>query len=325
VKLTRSALAIVMLSGIVPVLARGPAPAALQERSAFLLAVLSRDGYAMPFASFDGRRWRSPWPSGRNVEMPITMDDVDESWWGIGKRPARMTLWAEGAKVTEVALTRLAVVKSLCSTRLGIQTDYKPRELTPPRMKQPYPKDGLLAAGDITVAPIDIVDRGSADWNRALILITDKFNKLETDATRTFEAWRHPFDAKARRLQPITVEAVYRAPNQEAGWTTYFVEAVRNYPARPRDRGCGLVTTGQGWVHVGPNERDAKVEFTARITYCDRKGVGFMLPLGLVRAGNRTHWVYQFSGFEGEWYQVVDTDKDGVKSVAGFHAGSCPE
>lgn len=307
--------------GLTPALAHTP----LDTGSPFLLAVLTRDGYAIPFALFEGRRWRSPWPSGRDVELPITIDDVDKSWWGIGKRPERMTLWTDGAKVTDVALTALATIKSLCSTRLVVKTDYKPRELAPPRLKQPYPKDGLLVAGDATVEPIAIVERGTAEWNRALILIGDKFNKLETDAARSFVMWAHPFDERARKLQPIVLEAVYSARAQEPGWTTYFVEAVRKYPARPRDRGCGLETTGQGWVHVGPAERDVKVELTTRITYCDRKGVGFMLPFGVIHAGGKTLWAYQFSGFEGEWYQVVDTDKDGVRPVAAFHAGSCPE
>lgn len=318
-------LASFVAGSLVPIFGWAPGAAAFQSKAPFLLAVLNRDGVAMPFAAYDGRRWRSPWPDTRAVEMPISIDDVDKDWWGIGSRPERMTLWTDGMKLTDVALTKLAMVKSLCSMRLGIQTDYKPRELIPPRMKQPYPKDGLLVAGTLTVDPIDILEKGSAEWNRALILITDKFNKTETAATHTFENWKHPFDEKARKLQPIIIEALYRAPAAKAGWTTYFVEAIRRYPVRPRDRGCGLVTTGQGWVHVGPNDRDVNVELTARVTYCDRKGVGFMLPFGLIRVTDRSYWVYQFSGFEGEWYQVVDTDKGGVRPVAGFHAGSCPE
>ena len=50
-----------------------------------------------------------------------------------------------------------------------------------------------------------------------------------------------------------------------------------------------------------------------------------MLPLGTVRANNRTHWVYQYSGYDDEFYQVVRPEPDDVKVVAGYHGGSCPE
>ena len=310
--------------GLTPALARVPASDLFDEKTAFLLAVLTRDSYAIPFAAFDGRRWKAPWPETRAVEMPISVDDVDKDWWGIGRRPGRMTLWSSGAKIGEVALTQLAMIKSLCSTRLGLKTDYKPREPALPRLKAPYPKDGLLVAGDITVDKIDTVEPGSAEWNRTLILITDRFNKTETAAARSFMAWRHPFDERQRRAQPLKLEAIYRAPDENPGWTTYFVEAVREYPARPADAGCGVVTNGHAWVHLGPRD-EIKIELSAQVTYCDRKGVVFMLPFGLIRAGGRNAWVFQLSGFEGEAYRVVDPEKNGTALLASFHAGSCPE
>jgi hypothetical protein len=317
-------LAVVTTLTLAPVLARVLAAAPFDERKAFLLAVLTRDGYAIPFASFDGRRWKSPWPEDRAVEMPISIDNVDKDWWGIGRRPERMTLWSSGAKIGEVALTQLAMIKSLCSTRLAIKTDYKPREFAPPRLRAPYPKDGLLVAGDIAVEKIDIVEPGSAEWNRTLIVITDKFNKVETAAARSYMAWRHPFNDRQRRAQPITIEAVYRAPNEKKGWTTYFVEALRQYPARPADRGCGVATTGHAWVHIGPGE-EVKVEVSAQITYCDRKGVAFMLPFGLIRTGDHIAWVFQSSGFEWESYRVVDPHTDEIRPLAALFAGGCPE
>jgi hypothetical protein len=313
-----------LVAGLASALARLPSGAPLDEKKAFLLAVLTRDSSAIPFAAYDGRRWKSPWPDSRAIEMPISIDNVDKDWWGIGHRPERMTLWSGGKRMGEVALTQLAMIKSLCTTRLAVKTDYKPRELAPPRLKAPYPKDGLLVAGDIPVETIDIVEPGSAEWNRTLILLTDKFNKVETAAARSFMAWRHPFDERQRRAQPIKIEAIYRAPDEKPGWTTYFVEAVREYPARPADGGCGIVTTGHAWMHLGPKD-EAKLEVSAQVTYCDRKGVVYMLPFGLIRNGDRNAWVFQVSGFEGEAYRVVDPDKDGTVLLTSFHAGSCPE
>ena len=319
-----TALLAVLVLSMAPAIARVPSASTFDERKPFLLAILNRDGYAMPFAAFDGRRWKPSWPDTRQVEMPISIDDVDKDWWGIGKRPERMTLWFDGAKVKDVAVTGLAMVKALCSARLGLKTDYKSPDIAPPRTKAPYPKDGLLVAGDTTVERIDILESGSAEWNRTLILITDKFNKAENVAARSFTDWKHPFDERRRKAQPITIEAVYRAPNAKVGWMTYYVEAVRQYPARPDDRGCGVATIGWGWVHVGPDNA-VKVELGTRVTYCDRKGVSVMLPFGFIRANDRHYWVVQFSGFEGESYRVIDTDREGARLMAGFSAGSCPE
>src|SRR4051794_15242920 len=98
-----------------PAIARVAPVAVREEKKAFLLAVLNRDGYAIPFAAFDGKRWKEPWPESRQAEMPISIDDVDREWWGVGQRPQRMALWSDGAKVAEVALVKLAMVKALCS------------------------------------------------------------------------------------------------------------------------------------------------------------------------------------------------------------------
>ena len=300
------------------------APPSPDTKTPFLLAVLNRDGLAVPFAAFSGRRWTAPWPMAQRGEMPISLDDVDEDWWGIGAKPEKMTAWWNGTKGVDVRFTALSQVRTLCSSRLGLRTDYRPRELAPPRLKQPYPKDGLLVSGDVTVGRIESVERGSAEWVRAQTLIGPEFNKMENRAIRSFGGWDHPLSEDGRRRVPITLEAMYRAPSDAAGWTTYFVESVRQYPARLRDGGCGLATTGQGWVHFGPNGK-THVELSSRVTYCDRKGVGFMLPFGTIRAGGRTYWIYQYSGYDDEFYSVVRPEPDDVKVEIGYHAGSCPE
>jgi hypothetical protein len=305
-----------------------------QNDAAFLLAVLNRDGLAQPFAAFDGRRWKAPWPDHRQTELPISLDSVDRDWWGIGAPPSRMTLWAHGSAVAEASITALAQVRGLCSARLGLRTDFKPKTLAPPRMKQPYPKDGLLVSGSAQVGRIEMVQQGSEEWNRALILLTDDFNNGESRAIASFDGWRHPVREESRRRQPVTIEAIYKAPSDAPGWTSYFVEAVREYTPsslRPsvslgsaRKDDCGPTTTGQAWVHVGPGNK-SEVDLTSRVTYCDRKGVNVMLPFGTIRAGKRTYWVYQFSGYEDEWYQVVRPEPKDIDVAVSFHAGSCPE
>ena len=52
----------------------------------------------------------------------------------------------------------------------------------------------------------------------------------------------------ARRL-PVRLESWYRSPSGEPGWTVSYVEAVRQYPPGPEDKGCGLETLVSGWLH----------------------------------------------------------------------------
>src|SRR5687768_9018483 len=126
---------------------QGAAP--VPDNQAFLLAVLNRDGLAIPFAAFTGRRWTRPWPESRAATLPINLDSVDQDWWGIGGRPERMRLWLNGEKLDEVSFESLVLVRSLCSARVGLRTTHKPRQLAPPRLRQPYPKDGMLVSGGV--------------------------------------------------------------------------------------------------------------------------------------------------------------------------------
>jgi hypothetical protein len=80
------------------------------------------------------------------------------------------------------------------------------------------------------------------------------------------------------------------------------------------------VTSVSGWIRRTP-KGEPKYDLSARITYCDRKGVTYMLPLGVVKAGGQTFWVFQTSGFTGEWYSVVRPSPKGVEYHVDYFAG----
>ena len=61
-----------------------------------------------------------------------------------------------------------------------------------------------------------------------------------------------------------------------------------------------------------------------RVTYCDRKGVSYMLPLGLIRANDHNYWVFQSSGFEEEWYEIVEPTRHTIQSQLAYPVGACP-
>jgi hypothetical protein len=303
-----------------------PAPALQDDDSKFMMAVLRRDGGVIPFAAFDDGRWRARWPAGiQNVELPISLDRVDEDWWGIEPAPRTMTIWRDGARAGTVNLTGLSVTRPMCEPRITLRSDYKSGTPPPPALEMPYPKDGLLTSGSVTVEAIQSVEKGSADWNRVANSIKKEFDQQETRASRVFRSWVHPVKEEQRKLVPISVEALYRAPTADPKWTAYYVEAVRQYPPGPQDRdGCGLLTFGHGWVLVSEQENEVKVRLAANVTYCDRKGVAYMLPLGLIRADEKVYWIFQFSGFEEEWYEVAEPMPGRVQSHIVYPVGVCP-
>src|SRR4051794_28317478 len=69
------------------------------EPRGFAVAVLRRDGLLIPFATFDGKRWRNTWPAPHGFELtiPISTGSVPTRWWGIPGRREIWQAWVDGA------------------------------------------------------------------------------------------------------------------------------------------------------------------------------------------------------------------------------------
>jgi len=297
------------------------------DSSPFLVGALRRDGVVIPFATFDGKNWKAPWPEALNVAgeyVPTNLSAVPSEWWGKTGPLSQLVAWANGVSRGVIHLDpgALARLRVMCSARLGIRSDYRPPEPPLPMAPQPYPKDGLAVSGDQRVDPIQTLSGDSREWAAASREMTLEFDEAEERAARQFTDWRHPFPKVERRRFVPKIEAIYGAPMDEAEWNAYYLEAVRLYPPGPDDRGCGLVTSASGWMRVGPNGKRS-FDLQARITYCDREGVGYMLPLGLIKASGRNYWVYQVSGFGLESYVIARPRPKETVSELLYTGGRC--
>ena len=291
--------------------------------SPFTLGILRRDGIIIPFAAHDGLKWSVPWPLDiRNVELPISVDGIDPKWWGPVPPPKTMTLWADGKSRGELTLLAPAPVQFPCARRIGVRTNYVSALLPPAPTEQPFPKDGLVVSGKHTIHAIARIAHNTPDMQAIGKGLYPAFDQVETDAALSFKDWVHPVPSVDRTKTSIVMEAAYTAPMDVKGWRAIYVEASRRYPPRPEDEGCGLVTSVRGWLRLNPQGR-YRYELVAEITHCNREGVGFMLPLGLIRAWNRTHWVYQIAGYEREVYVVAVPTPFGVERVAAYSAALC--
>jgi hypothetical protein len=179
--------------------------------------------------------------------------------------------------------------------------------------------------------------RGNGTWRRLLAgLPTSERADLELDrvedaaissiANRT--GWKHPVREQDRHALSVRMDAWYRAPLDDPEMMVSWVELVRSYPPGPDDEGCGLETFFSGWVLRRRTEPGkARVDLHARVTYCDRKDVLYMLPFGRLKSGGDWFWIYQLSGWDAEWYTVTRVDAVRPKTVAEFYGGGsqgCP-
>ncbi|HEY2432015.1 MAG TPA: hypothetical protein VGI12_05005 [Vicinamibacterales bacterium] len=294
-----------------------------QGKSAFGLAVLRRDGVMIPFAAWNGRAWSTDWPGpGASVDLPISIADVPKRWWGAPGPAVHWTAWLED-RPQPLALERPQQVPVFCGTHLGVKTDYRSSGADP--RVPTVAKDGLAIAGDATLLPIVNVSVHTEDAKQIVAAITDDFNREESTAATHFVNWQHPYGDVARREYPIELEAFYRTHEKTPGgeWVTNYVEAVRRFPARPGDQGCGLITFVRGWVLVRDGGKPV-IDLGARITYCDRADVSFMQPFGELIIDREPYWVYQLSSWRDEVYSVSRVRPDAVRPVMAVEGGTCP-
>jgi hypothetical protein len=161
-------------------------------------------------------------------------------------------------------------------------------------------------------------------WKTFTTSLHEEIDKAEERSIQTLQGtarWRHPFKRDARtKIQP-ELEAWYVTKLAGSSLNLSYMEAVKKYPLLPEDEGCGLETFVSGWVHHEDRQQNPRARLKAVISYCDRRGVSYMLPFGRLQLAGKTHWIVQMSGRDHEWYTVIEGRDDQVKYVAEYQAG----
>ena len=193
-----------------------------------------------------------------------------------------------------------------------------------PPFELPFPKMGLAIAGGADLTPIVTVSPLSpafADFAAKLREDAEEAEDKTIAAIRRFDQWSHPVKRDERTKVPLALEAWYITTLAAGDERMSYVEAVKKYPLTPEDKGCGLETFVSGWVHHDEARQKLKTKLTAVVTYCDRRGVTYMLPFGQIRVNDRVHWIVQQSGRTEEWYAVVEGTTGRARYVAEFQGG----
>jgi hypothetical protein len=293
-----------------------------------MVAVLRRDGLLLPFAAFRGTSWSTPWPSYlQNLELPVNIEAIPERWWGgaLDEDDAepKWTAWLTSGRSAPVSITGVQPLRVHCEMRMALRTDYRAAEALPLMPVEPFPKDGLAITAGAKLERIEIVPPTDPAAAALIGAIRNDLNRVEEREIGLVASggWRHPFSRREREKLPIKLESWYRTSLPDDTQISY-VEAVRAYPARAEDDGCGLETLFNGWVVQRKGRAEPRVQLGSRITYCDRVGATYMLPFGTLRLRDRTFWISQLSGRDAEWYAVTELGGDRVRAVVEYPGGS---
>jgi hypothetical protein len=303
----RAAAFLVLLAATV--LAADPRP--------FIVGVLRRDGVVIPFAAFDGKHWQPAWSDPKlDVEVPIDLRNVPKKWWGPAGPFDTWQALTDAATAVTLRVRQPDVVAAHCLRQIGLRTDYRARQQPPPLDERPYPKDGLAIAPPQPVDRIDVLGARSREWTELLPVVADAFNKRE----RAFTP--HPVSALKRDEREAiapTIEALYAYGVEPR---VLVVEAAREYWSEPKINECLGMAFGRIWL-ARVNGVFKPLHTTVQIDSCDREAVRYMLPLGVVAAGGRVFWIAQLSGWDSEYYEVVDLNDKEFTPVVTRLGGVC--
>ena len=218
------------------------------------LAVLRRDGLLFPFASFNRDTWRATWPIGL---QPLSRDPGDargdpEGLVGHalagsvaclpderrrrvprGQRARGLpgVLRPAARPPDDVSLGRAAAAGAGRSVSEGRAGDQRRRA---PRTHRDGQADVAGMGADGGVAAEGVRSRRRRDHQPGA-----RGGAVASSDTRGDSAGRSRC-ASSRGTA---------SPSGEPGWTVSYVEAVRQYPPGPDDKGCGLETLVSGWIH----------------------------------------------------------------------------
>ena len=301
----------VVLAALSAALGAAPSP------GAFTLGVLRRDSIIIPFATFDGKRWAANWPLPEvDLTVPIALRDVPSKWWGATGPLERWQVWT-GGEPQAVRVVQPDWADVHCSRQIGLRTDYRSSATVPPRTEQPYPKDGLAVAPPQPVEPIVSVPLESGEARALLPEVLDGFNKAERAVERRNG---HPVSRRAREGRLPDVEAIYAVGEHPR---VYYVESSRRYRklGQAPDQ-CAATAFGTAFL-ARDGDHARTLEVNVDLLGCDRAYASYMLPLGVLRVGNRSFWVVQFSGWDHERYVVIEIKPQTAEAALSTWGGSC--
>jgi hypothetical protein len=280
----------------------------------FVVGVWGQGDAIIPFADFDGRRWRSSWPApvdGQPDSRPL--QQIPSTWWG---RSAFYPTWeilesTGRRRRVEITATGAAGLGSSCSINIALKTDVP---------SNTYMYGSVLAANRVgVIQPVQALTSASADW-RAVSAVLPGTYRLHEAA-----AWKEvPPDFRPDLSAPLSGPRLTAAftSTDDLGQYLYF-ESTR-YFAERRDQQGSEHSFVTGWLwRRSPAAVFQTVTIQAGLNDDDGKGEASFYPLGVVRSGAKRYWLGTLHSYASGAAAVLAVTRSGVTQSLIVGYGGC--
>ena len=288
--------------------------AAQRPAPPFVVAVWGTGDALIPFADFEGHRWRASWPEPVNAEVhAIPVEQIPADWWGASAFQPTWELLEPNGRRRRVRITGTtpASLGSGCSINLGLTTDVPPNNFrygTVLATNQP----GILK-------PVDTLTPDTSSWRTVRALLPDIYRRHEATAWADVSDDFHP-DLTAPLNAP-RLDAAY-VFGDDHGEYAYF-ESAREFARRTGQLGTerSFIT---GWLWR-PSSRMPFQLITVRSATNDEddKSERSLRPLGIVLDGARRFWIGSLSSYAYAGLTVLDVARAGVRELLRVDYGGC--
>jgi len=322
-------LVVVLIGSIAPQVNNG------QETTEPLIAGVARkDGVIVPFGLYKNEHWSKIGPETCS-DKPMSSDtaEVLAAFGGIKRIPLAWFLWTEdGERPVILKVSKPVTVQSHCCEQWGLATGpntvFKADSF-------PFPKIGVALSKPVKVELMRRLDPADAEAKSLLTFFSPRFETLEEAALHVkqdnanglelrevLNAFYGAHIGSPQQTVLLKLQSAFCSRNALNGRTLFHVEVTKEYPAAS----CPVVAYGSFWISKDPKGTYTLLKQNGTSVYffdCDQKGAGFFTPFGIVVGDKSTYVLGQSSGWENEWYLIIEVFDDEVKVVLQKDGGGC--
>ena len=283
--------------------------AAQPARPPFLLSTWGVNGTLIPFAEFDGARWRAAWPESTEVPPEIPeLRAIPSRWWGKTGFVATWEVLELGGRrhAVQITGTDRDGMGSSCSANVGLATNVPTRKVDQFSGRPEYVA-AVAATLPGAVDAVHRVDAGSSDGRALRALVPSLFRRHEHLIAPVVA--RQGLDAAVDLRSSFSLTAYAEAQTDDQ---FVFFEASRTMS---RARYAENVVM-QGWLHrrtASSGFQLVALDVDSRDS--DGKGMEQFRPLGVVRENRRHVWISSSGSYAYSGLTLRDVRRGGVKEM----------
>ncbi|MGE3276627.1 MAG: hypothetical protein AB7O67_16055 [Vicinamibacterales bacterium] len=271
--------------------------AASQASLPFTLGIAGSADAIVPFATWDGQRWKNSWPEPvDDARPPLSFEDIPAEWWGAADRSETWELLTSDGRRLGTRITGAvgANIGSGCANTPGLTTSVPDGTYAL--------QEGLATSRPGLLEPVRTLAPGGADW-RSIASRLEAVFALNEPPVR-LELGTAPGPDPQAPLAPPVLEAAF--VSTDAGAEIAYAEASRRHASADTLIGTWL------W-RASPASAFQVVGVRSGLHWPDGKGMASLRPLGLVRVGEHRFWAGVYRSYAYAAPAVLEVGQSGVR------------